>query len=893
MNDATTGYTLYIDGTLTGKQSISPIINNQYHSVDANSLILCGLTSEAKIDAGCDENNTGSALSIGQVGFPITITNLTITGGYTGNGGGISFYNMSGYDCTLTLAEGAVITGNNATGYGGGIYIKEGQISLVINGGTISGNQAASGGGVYWECSGNFTMNSGTISGNTANDGGGVYLGRSFNMKGGEISENTAQRGGAVCYGSYGILYMSGNAKIPFGVNGQQGPGKNDVYLAYNSSKPDGIVIKVDGALTDGDDAVATITPSVWHRGMTVLRAASNQNGGITEEIAARFAMSDPEFTISTREKDGETLGYFNAPIYVASSTTRKTCTGEPGSDDANGTLSKPYASLSQAANQLKEPIDFTILIDGEITGENAQFAFSEGLKKPTSVLLKGANGDNTNDKLNRDLTAATDNGSVINIETNISRFEIQDLTITGGNTTGSGGGIRIWSTSLYLGKGTLIIGNQAGENGGGVYVSTTSKLFLYGDAKIGDGESVAGTGSFANKAKNGGGVSAKEGGSVYLGYVGLDSENQPIIASGDNVFTGGIFRNYATENGGGMSYESTAGVYNMAGGSVSSNAAASNGGGVYIPEDKTFNMSGGTVQGNAATTGGAVYVGGTFNMSGSAVVNSNNDVYLAEGTKVTIAGPLTNNNVATITPSVYDGETQCIQLADGVTDTRLAFEYSKISITPYDQEPWYLWDNGHISKASIEVKEENDAVHPFVLSYDPNFKKNGEYAGFPEVYVGNVDNVEGDRNYYLTMRGYHRISPQYNGAFQLFNYNPGTTFTFHITLEGENTIERYNNGDENGNNGYESGAFEIHGYNNVSGNVVLIFDANTRGTLNLNGGPDFKVADGVQVTYKVADGCAFSGTADDQTFTNITDFFNQIIKTSHKSNCSFTITKQ
>ena len=697
MNDATTSYTLYIDGTLTGKQSISPIINNQYHSVDANSLILCGLTSEAKIDAGCDENNTGSALSIGQVGFPITITNLTITGGYTGNGGGISFFNMSGYDCTLTLAEGAVITGNNATGYGGGIYIQDGPVSLVINGGTVSGNNAAYGGGVYYgNGSGNFTMNSGTISGNTANEGGGVFIARTFDMKGGEISENTAQKGGAVYYGSYGCLYMSGNAKIPFGVNGQNEPGKNDVYLAYNSSKPENVVIKVDGKLL-GTGTVATITTDVWHRGMTVLTAPTDLSGGITNEIAARFALSEPDFTISTAISDNQyinpNVGIINAPIYVASanSATRKQC-GEPAATNTIGTKNAPLASMSQVANLLAEKIDYKILIDGEITGENAQFAISSSLKNPASVLLKGVNGDNSNDKLDRALTTATENGSVINIEANISRFEIQDLTITGGNTTGSGGGINIWSTSLYLGKGTLITGNQAGKNGGGVYVSTTSKLFLYGDAKIGDGESVAGTGSFANKAKNGGGVSAKEGGSVYLGYVGLDSENQPIIASGDNVFTGGIFRNYATENGGGMSYESTAGVYNMAGGSVSSNAAASNGGGVYIPEDKSFSMSSGTMQDNAASEGGAVFVGGTFNIGGSAIVASNNDVYLAEGKTITIAGKLTAEApVATITPSSYSTSTQVL---DGAT-TNIEAEYGKFAVS---ESGWKIDSSGHLS---------------------------------------------------------------------------------------------------------------------------------------------------------------------------------------------------
>ncbi len=867
MKDATTSYTLYIDGTLTGKQSISPqIINGQHHSVSAKSLILCGLTSDAKIDAGCDENNTGSALSIGQAGFPITITNLTVTGGYTSNGGGISFFNMSGYDCTLTLAEGAVITGNTATGCGGGIYIQDGPVSLVINGGTVSGNNAAYGGGVYYgNGSGSFTMNSGTISGNTANEGGGVYIARTFDMKGGEISENTAQSGGAVYYGSYGCLYMSGNAKIPFGVNGQNEPGKNDVYLVYNSSKPEDIVIKVDGELF-GTGTVATITTDVWHRGMTVLTASTDLIGGITNEIAARFALSEPDFSISTAISDNQyihpNVGIINAPIYVASanSATRKLC-GEPAATNTIGTKNAPLASMSQVANLLAEKIDYTILIDGEIIGENAQFAISSSLKNPASVLLKGVNGDNSNDKLDRALTTATENGSVINIGANISRFEIQDLTITGGNTTGNGGGISIWCTSLCLGKGVLITGNQAEGNGGGVYVSTTSKLFMYGDAKIGDGESVAGTGSFANKAKNGGGVSAKEGGSVYLGYVGLDSENQPIIASGDNVFTGGIFRNYATENGGGMSYETTAGVYNMAGGSVSSNAAASNGGGVYIPEDKAFNMS------------------------GSAVVNSNNDVYLTSGTKVTIVGPLSNNNVATITPSSYvSDQIQIIQIPENVTSTKYANEYYKFAVTPNSDNSWFVQDNGTFTSWQLYIREENDSEHPCVLSYDESFRCKGELAGFPEVYVGSVNGVTSDRDYYITMRGYHRKAPNNNGSFLLHNTNANTMFTFHITLEGDNTIERTNS------NNY-SGSFEIIGKGSGYRNVKLIFDANTSGTLNLNGDPDFKITgDSAIVTYEVADGCTFSGTIGSKTYSDITEFFNNA--KNHPNGCSFTISR-
>jgi hypothetical protein len=76
-----------------------------------------------------------------------------------------------------------------------------------MNGGTISGNTAPSGGGVcVWD--GTFTMTGGTVSENTANqNGGGVEIwagtftmqGGTFTMKAGTISGNTAGSGGGVC----------------------------------------------------------------------------------------------------------------------------------------------------------------------------------------------------------------------------------------------------------------------------------------------------------------------------------------------------------------------------------------------------------------------------------------------------------------------------------------------------------------------------------------------------------------------------------------------------------------------------------------------------------------------------------------------------------------------
>jgi len=130
----------------------------------------------------------------------------------------------------LVMKTGSKITGNtNTTFYsdvgGGGVYVTDQRYrdsntgtetivggTLTMSGGTISGNTANNGGGVYVG-GGTFTMESGTISGNTAETGGGVhvYIGSfdfttrtfvvgTFTMSGGTISGNTSRYEGGGVY---------------------------------------------------------------------------------------------------------------------------------------------------------------------------------------------------------------------------------------------------------------------------------------------------------------------------------------------------------------------------------------------------------------------------------------------------------------------------------------------------------------------------------------------------------------------------------------------------------------------------------------------------------------------------------------------------------------------
>jgi hypothetical protein len=135
-------------------------------------------------------------------GSSMTMNGGFITGNTADSGGGI--YNDTS---SLELNSNATISGNEATGDGGGVY--NFYLSVTMNGGFITGNTADSdssgsgdGGGVYMSGSSteDFDMTDGTISGNTANTGGGVYV------AGGTFTKSS---GGGIIYGDTDTTHTS------------------------------------------------------------------------------------------------------------------------------------------------------------------------------------------------------------------------------------------------------------------------------------------------------------------------------------------------------------------------------------------------------------------------------------------------------------------------------------------------------------------------------------------------------------------------------------------------------------------------------------------------------------------------------------------------------------
>jgi hypothetical protein len=157
-------------------------------------------------------NNHGGGVFVNGLGSSFAMNGGTISGNKAPtankNGGGVY---VSGRG-SFVMSGIAAITGNTTKHNGGGVYVTGFGSSFAMNGGTISGGSfsenAENGGGVFVSSDASFVMNSGSIVGNKAKQGGGVFISggesivtlTSFIMASGSISRNEATSfGGGVC----------------------------------------------------------------------------------------------------------------------------------------------------------------------------------------------------------------------------------------------------------------------------------------------------------------------------------------------------------------------------------------------------------------------------------------------------------------------------------------------------------------------------------------------------------------------------------------------------------------------------------------------------------------------------------------------------------------------
>ena len=270
-------------------------------------------------------------------------TTTASSGASGGRGGGVyvgsGTFTMTGGEITVNTSSTHITRGN---GQGGGVHVAGNGI-FTMEGGTVSGNTALSGGGVYVE-RGTFTMTGGTFSGNTAvsassitasSNGGGVYVtgNGTFAMTGGEISGNTAKSsssgnsyGGGVYVGS-GTFTMSGTAIISGNTaSGNGSSSGSGVYVgsgtftmsgtaiisgntAYNSNENNGGGVYVNsGTFTmEGGEITSNTCNAHWTN-------SDNQGGGV-------YVTGKGTFTMEGGIISGHTVTSAGGGVYVGSGT--------------------------------------------------------------------------------------------------------------------------------------------------------------------------------------------------------------------------------------------------------------------------------------------------------------------------------------------------------------------------------------------------------------------------------------------------------------------------------------------------------------------------------------------------------------------------------------------
>ncbi|MBO4927577.1 MAG: hypothetical protein J5379_04935 [Clostridiales bacterium] len=222
---------------------------------------------------------------------------------------------------------------------------------------------------------------------------------------------------------------------------------------------------------------------------------------------------------------------------------------------------------------------DGEITLTQNITAPNGASALTVPKGKTVTLDLNGCT-------INRGLSSNSpaENGSVIIVNGTLIIVDSsagQTGVITGGSTTGTGGGIWVRKNGSVTINGGTISGNYAQNIGGGVYISGSGSSFTLSSGTI--------TG---NTSRNGGGIGESSPGSITI--------------------TGGsVTGNTATNNGGGVWYGGNySSPFTMTGGSITNNTAAVKGGGVFV-NSGTFTLNGGSITTNTAANGGGAYING------------------------------------------------------------------------------------------------------------------------------------------------------------------------------------------------------------------------------------------------------------------------------------------
>lgn len=519
-----------------------------------------------------------------------------------------------------------IMNGGTITGNAGGVIVggNNGSASFIMNGGSITGNivntnnATTYGGGVYVAKGSSFTMTGGSITGNTVTGiaattaSGGVLVvnnGSSFTMTGGEITNNQCtvsnifgysgnDFAGGVCVSTNlggGSFTVSGDAVI----SGNTAKGSANNVSLTGSQK---INIGSGGLSSGAEIGVDMETPGVF-----------TSDGGAS---CRQYFFSDDDTYVVVPSGSELALGL------VIDNPHKHCVCGKDNCTDTNHGSEVTFAPLSSLSSTIGQ--DNYYLTKNLTNGTNGHITVSGNV----TLCLNGRTLDL--------------NGKHIIVPTG-SSLTICDCgsggTITGGLAQ-QGGAVLVDGGILTLHSGS-ITGNTASGGGDGFSGSNRAG----GGAVCVNGGSFNMTGgSIENNTAN---VTEKNdgGGGVLL--------NSGIFDMSGGEITGNSVYGHENSTGGGVHVNS--GTFTMTDGYISSNRAPNGGGVTVFKgtegDSSSFTLSDGSITNNSATTaGGGIYVlpGTEFKLSGAPAISGNtaggaaSNIYLT-GPVITLTDALTN----------------------------------------------------------------------------------------------------------------------------------------------------------------------------------------------------------------------------------------------------------
>ena len=636
--------------------------------------------TDSVITGGTATGNGGSIVAASSVNMTMTRTQLT--GGKT-NGNGGNLYITSSVkliDCVVSggsaqhggnvVMDGSStlniqnteITSGTATGNGGALQMW-GSAKLIMNGGKIANNKAATGNNISATGTNTFEINGGVI-------GGGFYTKGTSTIKlsGAPVIDKTQSTTNTPAYGlnlgGKGLADISGMTGGKVCISGIEGLFTSAVpegHLAYFASDVAGVdVVYTTAGLSMGNISLpeqpeepektdycicggkakgmpghtcTDVKWTAWTSTTTLPTTAGNyyltanvtlsEQTAISQNVAIDMKGHNITFNVPIR-KDGYRM--LRAENGAAVSITDSTSTV--------GTVKVIIPDYSAAADDVKTAMAagnqgmlFWVWANSSITVYDGKFDGSAIQNtKAGPVVCVEATG--TFQMYGGTLTGGkgSGGGSVYTCGT----VNLYGGTISSGKATDRGGNIALRDSAVFVMEGGTVVGGNAtyggnismegtsaftlkgGEVKGGVATSHGGNIQMWGKAITVDGGTISG-----GSAKYGGNVSSTaactidiKSGSVTGGTASLQGGNI-YSKGGTNVklINGTISNGTSTERGGNIYFENANDKLTVSGGTLK-DGKGSEGGNVFMKGGADMDVTGGTISGGTSTgTGGSIYL--------------------------------------------------------------------------------------------------------------------------------------------------------------------------------------------------------------------------------------------------------------------------------------------